>query len=165
MTTAPVPRPPILRPIGVIRTPFPTRDDCPRNGRQLMPPPLCHVQVDDEFAAGLADLEGFSHLILLYWLDRAEVARLRITPPFDGRERGIFATRSPDRPNPIGLAVVELAGFATPTTLAVRHLDCIDGTPLLDIKPYVPSTDAEPSALVGWLAPHVGTSAATPKVG
>jgi len=153
---------PVLRPIGLLRTPFATRAECPRNGRQLVPAPLCHAEIDDEFADGLLDVDTFSHLILLYWLDRGDGAQLRIVPPFDGRERGVFATRAPNRPNPIGLSVVELVGISGRTTLAVRYLDCVDGTPLLDIKPYLPSTDAEPQARVGWLAPHVRVRAGEP---
>ena len=147
-------RAPLLRPIGVIETPFRTLADCPRNGRQPDPPPLCHAVVGEEFRAGLASLDGFSHLILLYWLDRARPAELVFTPPFDRESRGVFATRAPGRPNPIGFAVVAFEGFAAPGRLRVRYLDCIDGTPLLDIKPYLPSTDAEPAATLGWLAPH-----------
>lgn len=143
-----------LRPIGVIHTPFATIADCPRNGRQIVPAPECLVRVDKAFAAGLASLAGFSHLILLYWLGPAGDADLVIRPPFDPRPRGVFATRAPHRPNPIGLSVVAFDGFTDPATLRVRYLDCRTGTPLLDIKPYLPSTDAEPAADMGWLAPH-----------
>ena len=143
-----------VRPIGTLRTPFATRADCPRNGRQLDPSPPCEAVVFDEFAPGLNDLDGFSHLILLYWLDQIRETSLTMTPPFDGRERGVFATRAPVRPNPIGLSVVAFDGFTAPGRLRVRYLDCIDGTPLLDIKPYLPSVDAEPDASMGWLAPH-----------
>lgn len=93
-------------------------------------------------------------MILLYWLDQAKPVALRFTPPFDSTERGVFATRSPSRPNPIGLAVVAFEGIVGPGRLAVRYLDCLDGTPLLDIKPYLPTTDAVPEATMGWLAPH-----------
>jgi tRNA (Thr-GGU) A37 N-methylase len=77
-----------------------------------------------------------------------------LTPPFDPAPRGVFATRSPRRPNPIGLSVVAFDGFADPLTLRLRYLDCLDGTKLLDIKPYLPSTDSVPEADMGWLAPH-----------
>jgi tRNA-Thr(GGU) m(6)t(6)A37 methyltransferase TsaA len=144
----------VFRPIGVLRTPFATRAACPRNGRQLHPPPRCVAQVDAPFVPGLACLDGFSHLILLYWLDQAATGDLVFTPPFDDQPRGVFATRVPARPNPIGLAVVAFDGFDGPGRLRVRYLDCIDGTPLLDIKPYLATTDAEPDATLGWLAPH-----------
>ena len=143
-----------VRPIGSLETPFRRLADCPRNGRQLVPPPLCHAVVDPVFADGLASLDGFTHLILLYWMHRAAARGLLFTPPFDDTPRGVFATRAPWRPNPVGLSVVTFEGFAAPGRLRVRHLDCLDGTPLLDIKPYLPSTDAEPGAAMGWLAPH-----------
>lgn len=115
--------------------------------------PECRVELAPAFALGLRNLEGISHLILLYWLDRTGPMQLTITPPFDGIPRGIFATRAPVRPNPIGLAVVQLDRIDG-TVLHIRGLDCIDGTPLLDIKPYLPSTDSIPDATTGWLAPH-----------
>lgn len=142
-----------LRPIGSLLTPFATLRDCPRNGRQPDPAPECLAVVDPPFQPGLASLDGFSHLILLYWLGPQPDA-LTITPPFDGVPRGVFATRAPLRPNPIGLSVVAFDGLAAPGRLRVRYLDCVDGTPLLDIKPYLPSTDSEPLALMGWLEPH-----------
>ena len=85
---------------------------------------------------------------------RAPPPALVFTPPFDGQPRGVFATRAPFRPNPIAVSVVAFAGFAAPGVLRVRNLDCANGTPLLDIKPYLPTTDAEPEATMGWLAPH-----------
>ena len=143
-----------FQPIGWIDTPFATRAECPRNGRQLQPAPECVAVVAPRFVSGLADLDGFSHLILLYWLNGAGPADLVCAPPFDGSRRGVFATRAPARPNPIGLSVVAFDGFAGPGRLRVRYLDCVNRTPLLDIKPYLPTTDAEPDATMGWLAPH-----------
>jgi tRNA-Thr(GGU) m(6)t(6)A37 methyltransferase TsaA len=143
-----------MRPIGHIETPFRNRAECPRNGRQLDPAPPCHAVVLPEYQPGLTSIEGFSHLILLYWLHEAQAMDLVFTPPFDAAPRGVFASRAPWRPNPIGLAVVAFDGFADIGRLRVRYLDCVDGTPLLDIKPYLPTTDAEPDASMGWLAPH-----------
>ena len=145
---------PTLRSIGTIRTPWAAIADCPRNGRQPNPAPVCHVHLDLEYGDGLKSIEGFSHLILLYWLDQAKEAQLVFSPPFDSEPRGVFATRGPRRPNPIGLSVVAFDGLAAPNVLKVRYLDCVDGTPLLDIKPYLPSTDSEPDAAMGWLDPH-----------
>lgn len=142
----------MVQPIGVLETPFRAITDCPRNTRQLEPAPLCRARVFPEYVAGLKDLEGFSHLILLYWLDQPHPPQLVFRPPSETAQRGLFATRSPARPNPIGLAVVAFAGFDAPEVLRVRYLDCLDGTPLLDIKPYLPTTDAEPTASMGWLA-------------
>jgi tRNA-Thr(GGU) m(6)t(6)A37 methyltransferase TsaA len=145
---------PTFTPIGTIHTPWPTPSDCPRNGRQADPAPVCRVVVDPAFHEGLQSLDGFSHLILLYWLNQAPPAKLSFIPPFDPQPRGVFATRAPFRPNPIGLSVVAFDGFAAPGVLNVRFLDCVDGTPLLDIKPYLPTTDHQPDATMGWLDPH-----------
>lgn len=142
----------VARPIGVLETPFRSLAECPRNGRQPDPPPLCRARVFPEHVAGLKDLGGFSHLILLYWLHAAGAPLLVLRPPFDGRDRGVFATRAPCRPNPIGLSVVAFEGFDGADRLLVRYLDCLDGTPLLDIRPYLRTTDAEPAATMGWLA-------------
>ena len=144
----------LIRPIGSIHTPWTAIADCPRNGRQPNPAPVCRVRLFAGFTDGLQALEGFSHLILLYWLDRAKPAALVFTPPFDPQPRGVFATRGPRRPNPIGMSVVAFDGFDGADTLLVRYLDCLDGTPLIDIKPYLPTTDSEPDAMMGWLAPH-----------
>ncbi len=144
----------VLRPVGRIATPWSSTSECPRNGRQLDPAPVCTVTVFDPFTAGLQGLDGMSHLILLYWLDQSKAPRLVFTPPFDQTPRGIFATRGPDRPNPIGMSVVAFEGYDGANRLKVRFLDCVDGTPLLDIKPYLPTTDAEPTATMGWLTPH-----------
>lgn len=150
-----------LRPIGTIRTPWASVAECPRNGRQPDPAPQCTVHVLPEFQAGLEAIDGFSHLILLYWLHETKQEQLVFTPPFDSQPRGIFATRGPRRPNPIGLSVVAFAGMDGPGVLTVRYLDCVDNTPLLDIKPYLPTTDSEPEAAMGWLAPHATRNAQT----
>ena len=89
-----------VRPIGTIQTPWRTIAECPRNGRQPNPAPLCRLHVFAGFVDGLRSLEGFSHLILLYWLDQAKPPELVFTPPFDAQPRGVFATRGPRRPNP-----------------------------------------------------------------
>ena len=143
-----------LHPIGTLHTPWTTIADCPRNGRQPDPAPGCTAKLFPELAEGLGSLDGFSHLILLYWVGPQPRPRLIFTPPFDSRPRGVFATRAPFRPNPIGLSVVAFDGFDTPDTLKVRYLDCVDGTALLDIKPYLSTTDSEPGASMGWLAAH-----------
>jgi tRNA-Thr(GGU) m(6)t(6)A37 methyltransferase TsaA len=143
-----------VTPIGSIATPWRTIADCPRNGRQPDPAPVCRVHVAPEFVPGLRGLEGMSHLILIYWLDQTKSPRLVFTPPFDAEPRGVFSTRAPWRPNPIGISVVAFDGFDGQDQLLVRFLDCVDGTPLLDIKPYLPTTDAEPDATMGWLGQH-----------
>ena len=147
-------------PIGVVSTPFTSLADCPRNGRQPDPPPLCHATLFPEFEPGLRSIEGFSHLILLTWLDQAPPLRLVFTPPFDGTARGVFATRAPWRPNPIGVTVALFEGLDGPGRLRLRYMDCVDGTKLLDIKPYLPTVDAEPGAAMGWLSEHATRRAA-----
>jgi tRNA (adenine37-N6)-methyltransferase len=143
-----------LRPIGTLHTPWHRIADCPRNGRQPDPAPVCSAHILPEFVDGLRSLDGFSHLMLLYWLGSGGPPKLTFTPPFDSSPRGVFSTRAPFRPNPIGVSVVAFDGFAGSDVLLVRYLDCLDGTPLLDIKPYLPTTDSEPEAAMGWLDPH-----------
>jgi tRNA-Thr(GGU) m(6)t(6)A37 methyltransferase TsaA len=129
--------------IGRIRTPFKSRAECPRNTAES--DALGRVELDPRFAAGLEDLGLYSHVWLLYWMDRARRDLIRQVPAHLGRPRGTFALRSPVRPNPIALAAVELLGIDG-ATLRVRKVDCIDGTPLIDIKPYFASTDSFPDA-------------------
>lgn len=130
--------------IGRIRTPFKTRADCPRSTAESNV--TGRVELDPRYAAGLEDLGLYSHVILLYWMNEARRDLIRQAPAhLAGRTRGTFALRSPVRPNPIALAVVELLAVEG-TTLTVRNVDCIDGTPLLDIKPYYASIDSVPGA-------------------
>lgn len=131
--------------IGRLRTPWTERRDCPKNG--LQSDAVCTVEVDPPYAPGLQNVEGASHLILLYWMDRAARGLVRQRPRHADGSRGTFSLRSPARPNPIALAVVELLAREG-ATLRVRGLDCLDGTPLLDIKPYFASTDSRPGATV-----------------
>ena len=129
--------------VGRIRTPFKSRSECPRNTAESGA--VGRVEIDERYAAGLRDLGLYSHVILLYWMDQARRDLIEQVPAHLGRPRGTFALRSPVRPNPIALAVVELLEIAG-TTLTVRNVDCIDGTPLLDIKPYFASIDSFPDA-------------------
>lgn len=129
--------------IGRIRTPFKSRRDCPKNTAES--DALATVEIDPRYAPALTDIELFSHLILLYWMDEARRDLVRQVPAHLGRPRGTFALRSPVRPNPIALAVVELIGVDG-ANLTVRSIDCRDGTPLIDIKPYFATTDSVPDA-------------------
>jgi tRNA (adenine37-N6)-methyltransferase len=140
----------VYRPIGVIRTPFLTTEGMPIQARGALGVPGT-VKVLPEFHAALADLDGFSHLILLYHLHRVSTVRLRVIPFLDTMERGLFATRAPVRPNPIGLSVVRLRSISA-GTLEVENVDMLDGTPLLDIKPYVPDIDCFEVDSIGWYA-------------
>jgi tRNA-Thr(GGU) m(6)t(6)A37 methyltransferase TsaA len=139
-----------VRPIGTIRTLFATKGDTPIQGA-FHPENAGIVEVAPEFAEGLSDIDGFSHLILLYEFDQAApVEMVRLTFLSD-EPHGIFATRHPARPNPIGLTVVTLLGREG-TALTVGGVDMLDGTPLLDIKPYIGRFDCFPGASEGWFA-------------
>lgn len=133
--------------VGRVRTPWTERAECPRNSAQS--DAVCTLEVAPLFAPALRSLDGTSHLIVLYWMDRAPRNLVAQQPRHAPEPRGTFALRSPARPNPIAVSVVELLGIVG-GTLRVRGLDCLDGTPLLDIKPYFASTDARPQARVGW---------------
>jgi tRNA-Thr(GGU) m(6)t(6)A37 methyltransferase TsaA len=135
--------------IGRIRTPWARREDCPKNGREAEA--VCTIELDSCWAQGLKGLETSSHVVVLYWMDRARRDLVLQAPRHYGEQRGTFALRSPVRPNPIAMSVVRLLGIDG-STLSVIGLDCLDKTPLLDIKPYFASTDAVPDALVGWHA-------------
>lgn len=138
-----------MTPIGTVRTPFTETAQIPKG------PDAKHeadglIELDAEFEAGLQDVEGFSHLYVLWLFHRVDGYDLIAHPPSDDRPHGVFATRSPRRPNPIGLTVVELLG-RDGRRLQVRGVDMLDGTPVLDIKPYLSSI---PAAEIkrGWLA-------------
>ena len=133
--------------IGRIHTPWKERKDCPKNARESEA--VCTVELDQRFAEGLKDVETCSHLVLLYWMDRAPRNLVVQVPGDYGSRHGTFALRSPARPNPIAMSVVKLLGIEG-NELRVVGLDCLDGTPLLDIKPYFVSTDCVPEAEVGW---------------
>ena len=139
--------------IGRIRTPWETRDDCPKNARES--DAVCRIEVDARWATALTGIETCSHLLVLYWMHRARRDLVLQAPRHYGEPRGTFALRSPVRPNPIAASVVRLTGVDG-TTLSVVGLDCLDGTPLLDLKPYFASTDAVPDAVVGWHAERSG---------
>jgi tRNA-Thr(GGU) m(6)t(6)A37 methyltransferase TsaA len=129
--------------IGRIRTPFKRREDCPRN--IAASDATGRVELDPRYAAGLEDLGLYSHVWLLYWMHEARRDLVRQVPGYLGRPRGTFALRSPVRPNPIALACVEIVAVEG-ATLTVLGVDCVDGTPLVDIKPYFTSTDSHPDA-------------------
>jgi tRNA-Thr(GGU) m(6)t(6)A37 methyltransferase TsaA len=139
----------VYRPIGFVRSPFTSTEGMP-----IQPSRARGVEgsvvVEPEFGEGLADLEGFSHLVLLCHLHRARPYRLKVIPYLDEVERGLFATRAPSRPNPIGLSVVQLRSIEG-ATVHISGVDLLDGTPVLDIKPYVGEFDDREEARFGWL--------------
>ena len=138
----------VYRPIGFARTPFTTTEDMP-----IQPAGAVgihgSIEIAPEYAEGLTDLDGFSHIILLYHFHRSPGPRLRVTPFLDDRPRGVFATRAPTRPNPLGLSVVRLLAIEG-NVLDVADIDLLDGTPILDIKPYVPVIDRVEATSTGW---------------
>ena len=133
--------------IGRIRTPWKIRDQCPKNARESEA--VCTLELDPRWAQALTDVASCSHLVVLYWMNRSRRDLVLQVPRTYGFGRGTFALRSPARPNPIAMSVVRLVGVEG-TRLSVVGLDCLDETPLLDIKPYFASTDAVPDAVVGW---------------
>ena len=149
-----------FRPIAHVRTPFATTDQIPKGpGAEHRAEGV--IEVLPEFEDGLLDIEGFSHLYVIWVFDRAEGFTLLATPPTDDRPHGVFATRSPRRPNPIGLTVVELQG-RDGNALRVRGVDMLDGTPVLDLKPYLSSVAPE-AIRRGWLAEAEARRAGSPR--
>ena len=137
-----------MQPIGFVRSPFSQADQIP-HGLGAKHDEEGTLEILPEFEAGLEDVDGFSHLYVLWVFDRSQGYDLVSTPPCDTRAHGIFATRLPRRPNPIGLTVVRLLGREG-TRLRVRGVDMLDGTPILDIKPYLSSVP-EGELKRGWL--------------
>ena len=139
----------VLEPIGVIHSPFSDPKSMP-----IQPvsenSAAGRIDVFPEFAAGLKDLEGFSHILLVYHFHQSQTYSLSVTPFLDTEPRGLFATRAPNRPNPIGLSLVRLVRIEG-SHLHVENIDVLDGTPLLDLKPHVPDFDCAPGARIGWL--------------
>lgn len=138
-----------FEPIGIIHTPFANPSGMPIQPAGAMGTKGT-VEVFEEFLPALDDIDGFSHIILLYHFHRSQGFTLHVVPFMDTAPRGLFATRAPKRPNPIGLSVVELDRIEG-SMLHVRNVDILDGTPLLDIKPYVPEFDAQTEVRAGWL--------------
>ena len=137
-------------PIGIIRTPFKTREKMP-----IQPPGAQGirgtVKIKADYVAGLKDLEGFSHIILIYHFHLSKGYDLIVAPFLDDQPRGVFATRAPKRPNSIGFSIVKLNAVKE-DEVEIENVDMIDETPLLDIKPYVPEFDAQVKVKIGWLA-------------
>jgi tRNA-Thr(GGU) m(6)t(6)A37 methyltransferase TsaA len=138
-----------MQPVGYVRSPYRNTGEIPK-GLGAKHAAEGVLEIREEFEPGLTDIEGFSHLYVIWAFDRSEGYALVGTPPTDDRPHGVFATRSPRRPNPIGLTVVELLGREG-RNLRVRGVDMLDGTPILDIKPYL-SNIPEERLRRGWLA-------------
>ncbi|HYA42995.1 MAG TPA: tRNA (N6-threonylcarbamoyladenosine(37)-N6)-methyltransferase TrmO [Syntrophobacteraceae bacterium] len=140
-------------PIGIVRSPFKTVEGTPIQpiGAKGV---RGQIELREEFIAGIKDLEGFSHLILIYHFHLSKGFNLRVQPFLDNERRGVFATRAPKRPNPIGISVVRLVEIEG-KYVTIEDVDILDGTPLLDIKPYVPQFDSRKTDKIGWLTGKV----------
>ena len=136
-----------MQPIGIIHSPFTVKKETPIQPTRSQA--IGSVEVYPEFVEGLKDLDGFSHILILYVFHQSSGFSLRVKPFLDDQERGLFATRYPVRPNPIGISIVELK-FIRDNYLTVEGIDVLDGTPLLDIKPYVPDFDVRTETRMGW---------------
>lgn len=135
--------------IGRIRTPWKQREDCPKNPRETNA--RCTIVLNPRWTDGLKGLESVSHIVVLYWMDQARRDLVLQMPRHYAEGRGTFALRSPVRPNPIAVSVARLVSIEG-NKLNVIGLDCVDNTPLLDLKPYFATTDSVPEASVGWHA-------------
>ena len=142
-----------LKPIGIIHSPYKNRGDTPYQGYRSEQ--ISQIEVFKEFEEGLQDIEGFSHIIVIYWFHESQGYHLLVKTPWDDIPHGLFATRSPHRPCPLGLTVVELI-TREKNILKVKGLDAIDGTPLLDIKPYISGADERSVVKSGWLEGKLG---------
>jgi tRNA-Thr(GGU) m(6)t(6)A37 methyltransferase TsaA len=137
-----------LKAIGVIHSPFKKKEDTPLwDERSKI---ISRIEVYKEYEEGLADIEGFSHLFIFYWMNSTKPYSLKVIPRREIQLRGLFSTRAPNRPNPIGLTLVKLVARKK-NILEVKGLDAFDGSPLLDIKPYTPDRFQSDSISLGWL--------------
>ncbi|NYT06160.1 MAG: tRNA (N6-threonylcarbamoyladenosine(37)-N6)-methyltransferase TrmO [Methanomicrobiales archaeon] len=134
----------LIRPIGVIRSPYTKTGQAPRQGRER-PDVEAEIDIFPTFRDGLGDFSGISHIIILFWFDRANRDTLIARPPGAQENRPVFMTRSPNRPNPVGFDVAEIIAVEG-ARIRVTGCDALDGTPVIDIKPYVPSLDCIPGA-------------------
>jgi formylmethanofuran dehydrogenase subunit E len=139
-----------LNVIGVVHSPYKLPSEVPLKRKDY----ISEIEMESELLKGLTNIEGFTHLHVFYWLHKSEGYSLIVQPPWDTKPHGLFATRSPHRPNPIGYSVVELVERRG-NILGVRGLDAIEGTPVLDIKPFIKKRDCKPYAVSGWIE-HTG---------
>ena len=143
-----------LKPIGIIHSPYKNTGEAPYQGYKSEE--ISQIEVFKEFEEGLKDIDGFSHIIIIYWFHKSQGYHMLVKTPWDDRLHGLFTTRSPHRPCPLGLTVVELV-VRENNILKVKGLDAVDGTPLLDIKPCIPVIDGRSVIKLGWLEGKLGT--------
>ncbi len=142
-----------IKPIGVVHSPFKKKEDIKKTkekGLNDSGNPEGELEIFKEFEPGLKDIDGFSHLIIIFAFHKSKQRNLFAHPPHDEKKRGVFSTRSPNRPNPLGMTIVKLLS-RDKNVLKVSGIDMIEGTPVLDIKPYTPK-DLKKMALFGWLS-------------
>ena len=137
-----------VKQIGVIRTPFKSKDKIPIQASKSGI--IAEAEVFQDYSEGLDSLDGFSHIILLYWFHRVQPPKLKVTPYLDKKERGLFSTRAPSRPNPIGISTVKIVQIKG-NIVRFKGVDILNDTPLIDIKPFVPEFDNRLDATSGWL--------------
>lgn len=142
-----------LHPIGIIHSPFTDKEKMPIQASRSQA--IGQLEVYPEFAEGLKDIEALSHIYLLYYFHASSGYALHVKPFLDNKEHGVFATRYPDRPNPIGISVVKLL-FRKENSLTIEGIDMLDGTPVLDIKPYIPDFDHRTDVHAGWYETRSG---------
>ncbi len=140
-----------INPIGHIESPFAEGDDVPI--QPSFSDAFGTITIDPEYVEGLTELDGFSHIILIYYFDRATTVDLKVVPYLDDKPKGIFAIRHPNRPNKLGFSIVQLVKIEK-NKLLVKGIDVLNGTPLIDIKPFVPEFDVKgiEQTEIGWLA-------------
>ena len=138
-----------FNPIGIIHSPFKDSKGIPRQASGASDV-AAEIEIYKEYMEGLSDLDGFSHLVVIFHLHLVTRSSLKAHPPWDNKEHGVFATRSPHRPNPIGVSVVRLENIDG-NILHISGVDMLDGTPLLDIKPYIPNLNPADNVRIGWL--------------
>ena len=143
-----------LSPIGIIHSPYRDRGEAPYQGYRSKR--ISRIEVLKEFEEGLQDIEGFSHIVVIYWFHKSQGYHLLVKTPWDDVPHGLFTTRSPHRPCPLALSVVELV-VREKNILKVMGLDALDGSPLLDIKPYISPVDERSVVKSGWLEGKLGT--------
>lgn len=138
-----------VNPIGIIHTPFKIHQGTP--GQSSRSKAVGTIEVYRDYEDGLSDIEGFSHIIVIFRFHRSRGYKLKLKPHWDTRQRGLFSTRSPRRPNQLGMSIVKLLKRRG-NMLTVRGVDMFDGTPLLDIKPYIPENNPKRGVRIGWLS-------------
>lgn len=138
-----------FKPIGIIHSPYKIPSDVPRP-KDISDESKGHIEIFKEYVPGLSDLEGFSHIEVIFNFHLSKNPSLKAHPPFDNREHGVFATHSPHRPNSIGLTVVRLENIKD-NLINISGVDMIEGTPVLDIKPYIPRVSLSEEIRLGWL--------------